>query len=67
MFIHHKLIEEITLTGPMEEKQQAYDYCDKHGFKITSDGHLRVGRTKINISRFCIVAARRVIKDKDAL
>ena len=63
MNIHRKLIERIVLTGPQAEVDMAFAYCGKHGFWVTHSGPMPKDRTRLDVTRFRIIAERETNKE----
>jgi len=59
-----KQIEEVVVTGPADERQAAWDYLYKHGYRSTWSGPMPVGWKKYDDSRFKIIATRTIRKGK---
>lgn len=58
MRVRRKQIERITITGSMKEVEKAYNYCSKHGFRLTYSGPKRLDALRVDVTRFKIVAER---------
>jgi hypothetical protein len=63
MNTHKKIIEQVTITGKKEEYPKAYAYIEKHGFRVTRSGPMKISVAKYDTSRFKIVAEREVKND----
>jgi len=62
MRIYRKYLERITIIGPKEEREKALDYCYDNGFRVTWLGPKRIGKRKLDFSKFRIVAEREVVR-----
>jgi len=57
MNIKRKHILRVSITGHDKDRRKAFDYCDKHGFRITRSGPMRL-KGMYYIDRFKIVAEK---------
>lgn len=58
MNIKHKTIDRVTITGPMAESGLAFDYCVRNGYHITRSGPLKLSISKVDPTRFKLVAEK---------
>lgn len=65
MNIKKQQIEIVTITGPRQEQDDAYAYCDRRGYRVRSSGPIRLNKMQVDPSRFRIVAERRISRLKN--
>lgn len=58
MKIYRKRIERIIITGNMDERDKAWEYLDKNGYKEISQGPKYLGNHKFDITKFKMVGER---------
>ena len=58
MDISKKIIERVTLTGKMNERHEAYNYCNKNQYRIISQGPKWIAEYKDNPDIYVMVAER---------
>ena len=58
MKIRHQKLDRVTITGSRPEIQKAYTYCEKHDYRITRAGPLRISVRNVDLPRFKIIAEK---------
>ena len=58
MNIKRSFKEQVRITGPMKDKDNAIAYCIKHNYTITRSGPLRGKECTFDCNRFGITAQR---------
>ncbi|MFA5396350.1 MAG: hypothetical protein WC346_10120 [Methanogenium sp.] len=52
------MLKRIRITGKIEERQKALDWLTENKFRVTSLGPKYIGRMRVDVSRFVVVAER---------
>lgn len=58
MNIHKHLIEQVVITGAMADIHKAHEYCNRHGYNQTQSEPKRISMSRVDTTRFKIVAER---------
>ena len=59
MKITSEIIERVTITGPKEERKEAYDYIENNNFWIIRSGPKKISPGRADLGTFKIVAERK--------
>lgn len=60
MTLKRTLIERVVLRGPMDDRRQAFKFCEDGGYRVARSGPRRVGTMKLDTSRYHIIAEREI-------
>ena len=52
------ILKRVRITGKIEERQKALDWLNENKFRITSLGPKYIGKMRVDVNRFVIVAER---------
>ena len=60
MNIYRKKFERITITGPNSERDEAFQYAERNGFRIVQSGAKRISIGRVDSSKFKLICEREI-------
>lgn len=58
MKTNEEAIERVTITGRIEDRDKARQYCTQNGFKIVHDTPMIISQARVDANSFKIVAEK---------